>query len=418
MLATVRQRFLLALQYRDYRTLWTANVCAGAAAWALIVARGWLAFDTTESSLWVGVVTFMAMAPRFFVTPFIGYLADRFDRRTLLSYAYALQLVHAVVLALMLMTGKLDTWNLVVLSLVNGSLRASEITANQSLAPNLVPREHLGNAVALGQATQQSSRLVGPLAIAPLLALVNLEAAFWLCGVFYGGALAQSLRIATRSRGEIDRSRGIIGSLVDGFEYVYSRPLVLAMVLLAVLHCSLTMSFEAMLPVLSDEILDAGSSGVSLLMTGVGIGALAMSVSLAGVRSDAIRGRMFLLLGTGSGLAPIGLALSSQTELSILAVAAMGASQAGFMTITHTIIQSIVDDGVRGRVSGIYSMHVGGSMAVANLTNAAAADLLNAPLVLAVGGVLFVAVMTASMGASPLRRIYFPRPVGISSATG
>jgi hypothetical protein len=96
----------------------------------------------------------------------------------------------------------------------------------------------------------------------------------------------------------------------------------------------------------------------------------------------------------------------------------MGASQAGFMTITHTIIQSIVDDGFRGRVSGIYSMHVGGSMAVANLTNATVADLVNAPLVFAVGGVLFVAVMTASMGASPLRRIYFPRPVGISSATG
>ena len=87
MLATTRDRFLLALQYRDYRTLWTASVFAGAAAWGLIVARGWLAFDTTGSSLWVGVVTFTAMAPRFFVIPWIGYLADRFDRKKLLSLA-------------------------------------------------------------------------------------------------------------------------------------------------------------------------------------------------------------------------------------------------------------------------------------------------------------------------------------------
>ena len=65
MLIAIRDRFLLALQYEDYRTLWTANVCAGAAAWALIVARGWLAYQITDSSLWVGLVTFGAMAPRF-----------------------------------------------------------------------------------------------------------------------------------------------------------------------------------------------------------------------------------------------------------------------------------------------------------------------------------------------------------------
>ena len=87
MLRTARDRYLLALQYQDYRTLWTANLCAGSAAWALIVARGWLAFEMTDgSSLWVGLGTFGAMAPRFFATPIIGFLADRVDRQTLLSW--------------------------------------------------------------------------------------------------------------------------------------------------------------------------------------------------------------------------------------------------------------------------------------------------------------------------------------------
>jgi MFS family permease len=411
MLAIARDRFLLALQYREYRTLWTANVFAGAAAWGLIVARGWLAFDTTGSSLWVGVVTFLAMAPRFFVTPWIGYLADRFDRQTLLSSAYALQLAHAVALAALLTMGLLETWSLVLLSLVNGSLRSSETVSTQSLVPNMLPREHLMNAVALNETTQQGSRLVGPLAIAPLLVLVNLEAAFWLCGAFYGLALIQSFRITTRSQGAVDRSRSVLSNLGSGFAYVYQRPMVLAMVLMAVLHCSLTMSFESMLPVLSDDILGTGAVGVSLLMTGVGAGAIAMTVLLAGVRSDANRGRLFLLLGAVSGLAPVGMALSSTTELSMLAMVAMGASQAGFMTITHTIIQSIIDDGFRGRVSGIYSMHVGGVMAVANLTNAALADFFNAPVVMAASGVLFIAVMSASLGFGQVRRIYFPKPV-------
>ncbi len=69
MIATFRDRFLLALQYRDFRTLWTANLLAGASAWALIVARGWLAYDLTDSSLWVGLVTFTAMVPVVFSNP-------------------------------------------------------------------------------------------------------------------------------------------------------------------------------------------------------------------------------------------------------------------------------------------------------------------------------------------------------------
>ena len=79
------------------------------------------------------------------------------------------------------------------------------------------------------------------------------------------------------------------------------------------------------------------------------------------------------------------------------------------MTITHAIIQSIVPDEIRGRISGVYSVHVGRSMALANLTNGGLSDLLNAPLVLAAGGIIFIVVITSSVGLAPLRRIYFPR---------
>ena len=240
MLARAGERFLLALQYGDYRTLWTANALAGAAAWALIVARGWLAFEITDSSLWVGLVTFMAMAPRFFATPIIGFIADRFDRQMVLSWTYALNLTHNLVLAVLVMIGLAGPWMPVALALINGTLRSSQQTATQSLVPNLVPKEHLLNAVALNEATQQGSRLAGPAAITPLLLLFNTEAAFWLCSAFYLVGLIQTLRISTRSRGKVERNRTFSENFLAGFNYVYSTPIVLAMVLLAVFHCSLT----------------------------------------------------------------------------------------------------------------------------------------------------------------------------------
>jgi len=408
-LSDIPERFLGALSYRDFRTLWTANMCAGAAAWALIVARGWLAFDITDASLWVGVVTFMAMAPRIFTTPLIGFIADRFDRQTVLSWTYTLNLAHNVILALLVTFGEAGIWHLVVLSLVNGILRSAQQTTTQSLVPNLVPQDRLLNAVALNQATQQGSRLVGPLAIAPLLAFFDVAAAFWLCSAFYSVGLIQVLRVKTRSTGKIDPDRSFFQNLAAGFIYTYQHPMLLSMVLLALAHCSLTMSYESMLPAISEDKLGAGSAGFSYLIAGVGGGAFISSIFLAGIRNEATRGRVFLVFGVTSGLGPIALALSSSQVLSIAATVFMGVNQAGFMTITHAIIQSIAPDEMRGRISGVYSVHVGGSMALANLTNGGLTDLVNAPLVLAAGGIIFIVLITSSVGLAPLRRIYFPR---------
>jgi len=410
-LSDLPERFLAALKYKDYRTLWIANMSAGAAAWALIVARGWLAFTITDtnSSLWVGVVTFMAMAPRVFTTPLIGFIADRFDRQTVLSWTYTLNLTHNVILSLLVMFGEVGIWHLVVLALVNGTLRSAQQTTTQSLVPNLVPKDRLLNAVALNQATQQGSRLVGPLAIAPLLAFFDVALAFWLCSAFYVVGLFQVLRIKTRSTGKIDPNRSFFQNLAAGFVYTYQHPMLLAMVLMAVAHCSLTMSYESILPALAQEKLGAGSAGFSYLIAGVGGGALISSIFLAGIRNEATRGRVFLFFGLTSGLGPIALALSSSQELSIAATVFMGVNQAGFMTITHAIIQSIAPDEIRGRISGVYNMHVGGTMGLANLINGGLTDPLGAPLVLAAGGIIFIVLITSSVGLAPLRRIYFPK---------
>ena len=112
--------------------------------------------------MWVGLITFAAMSPRFVATPFIGYLADKMTRKTLLQRVYVLQIAQASVMAILVMIGITNPWYVVVLAVVNGTLRSTQMTAAQSLTPNLVDRDRLPNAVALNQAMQQGSRAVGP----------------------------------------------------------------------------------------------------------------------------------------------------------------------------------------------------------------------------------------------------------------
>ena len=390
LLGTTRDRFLLALQYQDYRNLWIATTFSASAAWALIIARGWLTFDLTGSSFWVGLVTFAAMLPQVFSSPIAGFLADRFDRVRVLQWTFALNMANNSLLAVLVMNGVDSPWILVLLALVNGTLRASQMTVSTALVPNLVAKEHLMNAIALNQATQQGARMTGALAIIPLLGFLNMEAAFWACSSFYLLAFIQVSRIGTRSTGVINQNQGFLTNLFAGFVYVYKRPTLRSIVLIVLAHCVLTMSYESLLPAISEDKLRAGSVGASYLMAGVGGGALLSSLFMAGVRNNSIRGKLYLLFALTSGLGPILLAWSGYWGVSVAATVYMGINQAGFMTISHTLIQSLTEDHVRGRVAGVYSVHIGGSMAVTNWINGAIADVFSASAVLVVGGILFL----------------------------
>ena len=445
-------RFFAALVFRDFRFMAFATLCSSSGAWALIVARGAWVYSIPElegtQGLWVGLITFAAMSPRFVATPFIGYLADKMTRKTLLQRVYVLQIAQASVMAILVMIGSTNPWYVVVLAVVNGTLRSTQMTAAQSLTPNLVDRDRLPNAVALNQAMQQGSRAVGPailLAISVTLgssaifgsegfsfSLQNLVLTlgtsaiiFWACATFYLVALVSALNIRTVSSGVIDRRRGFWANTAAGFAYVYSTPLVFGILLIAVAHCVLVMSFESMLPPLALEKLSPdgvtfNGNDVYALMAALGIGSLFSSVFVGGIINHMTRGRVFLLLGFTSSLTPIGMGLSSQTGISMIAAVMMGLGTSGFMTITHTIIQSVVPDEIRGRVASAYSMHIGGSMAFANLLYGRLADFWPAGNVMAVAGAAFTLVVVGTVVASGFwRDIYFrgtARPIAAATS--
>lgn len=393
-------------------------MCSQSSAWALIVARAALVFQVTGSATWIGVVTFAAMIPSVLMSPVSGYLADRFDRRTVLIYAYSLNLSHNLLLAVLVATGYIEAWHLVVLAVVNGSARSSQMPPAQALLANMVPREHLPNAVFLYQAAQHGSRFVGPFLILLVLWFAVPESyVFFVPVIMYGLGLIQILRIRLASTGAVEggRSMGaILRNMGAGLQFIYRHPLVVSLVLLVVAHCGMTMSFESLFPVLTrDKLgLTAGVGilgGASYLMVGYGIGALVSTLGLAGVRSESARGKLFLWLLVLSGITPVALGLSPNLPLLMLSAAGMGLSQGGVMALGAAILQSIVPDAIRGRLMGVYNLQTTGFMASFNLVNATLADVgtLTAALILGAGGVSFVVVVAFSFIRIPLRQLYF-----------
>ena len=410
-------RYFISLQVLEYRKLWTATLCSQSASWALIVARAALVLELTGSAAWTGYVTFAAMIPSVLVSPLAGYLADRFDRRTVLVWAYSVNLIDSLALAILVAVRVIEPWQVLLLAIVTGSARSTQMPTAQSLLANMVPRERLLNAVSLYQVTFHGSRFLGPFLILVVLwATGHQNCVFFLCAGLYISGLFLVMSIRTVSRGVIQAGRFsevFWRNLLAGLNYMYHHPLVLSMVLLVVAHCGMTMSFESLLPVLSLERLGLEGSlsvmgGASYLMVAYGVGAMITALALAGVQNERARGQLFFGFAVLSGITPVVLAVSPDMSTAVLSAAGMGFAQGGFMTLSHAMIQIIAPDEIRGRLMGVYSWHTQGFMAGFNLFNGAVAGFtaLTAPIILGGGGVAFLIVVGLSLARVPLRQVY------------
>jgi hypothetical protein len=285
-------------------------------------------------------------------------------------------------------------------------VRAVEIPSDQALLANVVPSEHLANAVSLNTMTQQGSRAVGPLLSGPLLASGGVAGAYAIACIFSLLAFTSVKQVRTSSRGGVSSLQQVAGNLRQGVSYVRATRPVLLLFLLVTAHCSLTMSFDAMLPGFAETELHSPSAGFTMMSFGVGAGALLATFALS-VSSGIQRGTLLFWTGIFSGVSPMLMAVSMSLAPAVGSSLLMGSAQALFMALTSIVLQAAVPDEVRGRVMSLYLMAAGGIMAFANLGFASAADALGAPTLLLIPGAVFALMVVGTrLAGTGLRTLY------------
>ena len=312
-------KFIPSLLHRDYRAMWLGHVVGESSSWALGAAEGWLIFTLADSnpSSWVGGVFFAAMLPWFFVPVIVGVLTDRFERRNILALAYLISFFHAVVLTLLVFTGLIQVWHIIVLALINGAARAVHMGGIEALAANLVPARELPNAYTLVSAGYYATRLIGPGLITPLMAVADIKWVFIGCTFFYLLGLCLVLQINTVSTGTINPERSLMYNILSGVKYVYSNSILRNIIFLVMLHCTLVMSFESLLPAVSNTQLNSDGKGVAYLHMMIGLGALAASICLAPIHGRGLLGILFLTSAIISSTGNIILGVSSSLQLAM-----------------------------------------------------------------------------------------------------
>ena len=404
----IKTRFFPSLYHRNYRIMWVGHIVGESSSWALGAAEGWLIFNLAENnpSSWVGAVFFAAMIPWFFAPIVVGFLTDRFSRRNILVMAYILSLFHGLILTALIFTGVIEVWHILLLAVVNGIARATHMGAIEALAANLVPTKHLPNAYTLISAGYYATRLIGPGLIAPLMGLADIKWIFLSCVIAYALGVYLVTRVTAVSTGRIDPEKGLIQNTISGFRYIYSHPVLRSVMYLVMFHCTLVMSFESLLPAVSENQLNSGGQGVAYMHMMIGVGALIASSGLAPVSNHRTLGRLLIISALVSSLGNLILTISPTLQPAMVGTVIIGISHTAFMTIATIMIQSVSPDYLRGRITSVYLIHAGGLMSFSYFANGVLADLYGPSKILGIGSIVFLAVVLCSWVVKAPRNIY------------
>ena len=388
--------------------MWVGHIVGESSSWALGAAEGWLIFNLAENnpSSWVGAVFFAAMIPWFFAPIVVGFLTDRFSRRNILVMAYILSLFHGLILTALIFTGVIEVWHILLLAVVNGIARATHMGAIEALAANLVPTKHLPNAYTLISAGYYATRLIGPGLIAPLMGLADIKWIFLSCVIAYALGVYLVTRVTAVSTGRIDPEKGLIQNTISGFRYIYSHPVLRSVMYLVMFHCTLVMSFESLLPAVSENQLNSGGQGVAYMHMMIGVGALNASSGLAPVSSQRTLGRLLIISALVSSLGNLILTISPTLQPAMVGTVIIGISHTAFMTIATIMIQSVSPDYLRGRITSVYLIHAGGLMSFSYFANGVLADLYGPSKILGIGSIAFLVVVLCSWVVKAPRNIY------------
>lgn len=376
------------LRVPAYRNLWLASLASNLGTWMHNVGATWLMTSLTTSTTLVALVQSAAALPTLFLAIFAGALADVVDRRRLLIATQLFSFAAVLVLALLAFAGLVTPWVLLGLTLALGVGTAFYVPASQAITPELVAREDLPSAVALGGVSMNGARAIGPALGGALVAATSPAAVFAVNAVSFLGVAAAAFawrREVPRQTLPAERLRG---ALKAGVRYARHSPAFRAVLARAALFVTAGSATMSLLPVISKRHLGLGALGFGGLLGCIGAGALVGAVLLPRLRrrlgpdgTVVLGGTVF---GLGAALVGVGARLEGGPAYALIVPALLASGVAWITTLAtlNTAAQTSVPAWVRGRALGLYSTIFQGGMALGAFAFGAVADHLDAPTAL------------------------------------
>ncbi|OUL33710.1 MFS transporter [Nostoc sp. 106C] len=379
---------LPALKSKNYRLFFAGQGISLIGTWMTQLATVWLVYSLTNSALMLGVVGFTSQIPSFFLAPFGGVFVDRFSRYRTLIATQIMAMIQSLALAVLALTGVIQVWHIIALSLFQGFINALDAPARQAFVPELVERrEDLANAIAINSTMINGARLIGPAVGGLIIARIGAAYCFLIDGLSYIAVIAALLAMTIKPWKVAVIAGNPLQQVKEGFVYAFSFPPIRAILLLSTLVSLMGLQNTILVPIFAEEILKGGAEALGFLMAASGVGALAGGIYLATRRTILGIGKLIAIAPAILGVGLIGFALSRFLPLSLFTMLFVGLGTILQIAASNTFLQTIVEEDKRGRLMSLYTMSFLGMIPVGNLLGGFLASRIGAPNTLIIDGI-------------------------------
>jgi MFS family permease len=384
-----RKYFLPALQSRNYRLFFAGQAVSLIGTWMTQIATVWLVYHLTNSALMLGIVGFANQIPNLVLTPFGGVFVDRFNRHRILIGTQILSMIQSLTLAALALSGVIQIWQILVLSVIQGAINAVDAPARQVFVNELVDRPaDLANAIAINSTMFNGARLIGPAIGGLLIAQVGEAYCFLIDGLSYIAVIIALLAMKIKHKKILTTDGNPLQKIKEGFDYACGCPPIRAILLLSALVGLIGMQYTVLVPVFADKILKGNAQTLGFLMAASGVGAVFGGIYLITKKTVIGLGKLIILGPAILGIGLIVFSLSRLLPLSLLAMLLIGLGLLLQIAASNTVLQTIVDDSKRGRVMSLYTMSFLGITPFGNLLGGTLAEHIGATNTLLMAGII------------------------------
>jgi MFS family permease len=404
-LVAISRRTFSALAIPNFRRFFFGQSTSLIGTWMQSVAQSWLVFTVTHSATAIGFVLALQMLPVLLLAPYGGVIADRVDKRRLLTILQSLMGLQALVLGVLVVTHAVAFWEICLLAFVLGMNNCFETPARQAFMLEMVGPAHVRNAVSLNSTMVNAARAVGPAVAGLLIATVGVGICFLVNAVSF---IAVVYSLTSMDRKALKPSPPALrakGQLREGLRYVAREPRLWVPLLMAGIVGTLAYEFQVTLPVLAKQVFGGNAATYGFLTAAMGLGAVFGGLLTAAMGRPGLRTMTFA--ATGFGIAILCVAGAPTLAIAYVAMAMTGFAAISFMSNGNSTLQLEAAPSMRGRVMALWAVAFMGSTPIGGPAIGWVVQVAGARIGLAVGGVSCLIAAGIGLAAMRVMRLAF-----------
>jgi MFS family permease len=344
---------------RDFVRLWLLGLIQFVVRWLEMLAMGVFVYERTGSPFLVAMITMLRLLPMALFGTFMGAVADRFERRSVLVLVVLCLFATSTTLATLAWLGKLAIWHLAAATFINGVAWSTDNPVRRILIGEVVGAHQIGRAMSVDIGANNASRMIGPTIGGAILATVGIHGVFVLSMTLYAAALAITLGIRHRTGIRGGGEGSLLGRIAEGIGIARRERRIVGVLTITVIYNVWGWPFTSMIPVIGQDRLMLDPAGIGILASMDGFGAFLGASLIALWATPRAYSRLYLC-GTGLYLAALPLfALITHPILAGAALLMTGITGSAFSTMQSTLVYVLAPPEIRSRMFGVLSACIG-----------------------------------------------------------